>query len=196
MKTVTVEGLLRSELGKKSTRQLRSEGNVPGVIYGGTHNVHFSASQKALKPVVYTPDFLQVQIIVDGKTYNCILKDLQFDKLTDEVIHIDFLELVNTKRVRATVPLKFTGQSKGVKEGGRFISKMNAIKLRTMPQNLKEYIEVDITNLEIGKNLRIEDIKITDTEILHHPRIPIASVVTTRALKQEEAAGAKDAAKK
>jgi large subunit ribosomal protein L25 len=185
MKQVTIEGQLRSEFGKKASRHVRAEGKVPCVIYGGSSTIHFTTTHKELKSIVYTPEFKQAIITVDGKTYNCILKDLQMDKITDEVTHIDFMELVSGRRINATVPLRFTGTSVGVKAGGRFVVKMNTINIRTQPENLKEAIEVDITDLEIGKNLRIEDIKVENTEILHHKRIPVAAVVITRALKQE-----------
>jgi large subunit ribosomal protein L25 len=185
MKQVTIEGQLRSEFGKKASRHVRAEGKVPCVIYGGSNTVHFTATHKDLKSIVYTPEFKRAMITVNGTTYNCILKDLQMDKITDEVTHIDFMELVPGRKINATVPLRYTGLSVGVKAGGRFVVKMNTINIRTAPENLKEAIEVDITNLEIGKNLRVEDIQVENTEILHHKRIPVAAVVITRALKQE-----------
>lgn len=195
MKQVTIEGQLRSEFGKKASRHVRSEGQVPCVIYGGSQNVHFTTTHKDLKHIVYTPEFKQATINVDGKVYNCILKDIQMDKITDEVTHIDFLELVPGKKVNARVPLRFVGQSVGVKAGGRFVIKMSTINIRTTPESLKEAIEVDITNLEIGKNLRIEDVNVENTEIMHNRRIPIAAVVITRALKQEANAAAKEGKK-
>lgn len=191
MKLITIEGQLRSEFGKKASRHIRSEGKVPCVIYGGSSNIHFTTTPKELKPIVYTPEFNKAVIKVDGKDYTCILKDLQFDKISDEVTHIDFLELVEGKRVNANVPLRFVGQSVGVKAGGRFVIKMNTIKVRTTPENLASHIDVDITNLEIGRNLRIEDVVVSNTEIMHNKRIPIAAVVTTRALKQEATEAAK-----
>ncbi len=191
MKQITISGQLRSEFGKKASRQIRSEGKVPCVIYGGSKNIHFTATPKELKGIVYTPEFKIAFIQIDGNNYNCILKDLQFDKISDEVIHIDFLELVPNKKMNATVPLNFVGQSVGVKAGGRFEIKMSSIKVRTTPENLKAQIDVDITNLEIGKNLRIEDIQLDNIEIMHNKRIPIAAVVTTRALKQQENEAAK-----
>src|ERR1700750_451402 len=124
MKTITIEGQLRTELGKKATRQLRSQELVPGVIYGGAQEINFAAPARAFKPFVYTPSFQLAEVKVDGKTYKCILKDLQFDKVTDALIHVDFLELVEDRPVVATIPLKFTGVSKGVKDGGKLITKM------------------------------------------------------------------------
>jgi large subunit ribosomal protein L25 len=188
MKTITIEGHLRTEIGKQATRQLRSEEKVPGVIYGGAKEVNFSAPATAFKTLVYTPDFQLAEIHVGGNSYRCILKDLQFHKVTDDLIHADFLELVEDKKVIATIPIKFTGAAKGVKDGGKLIQKMKALKVKTFPKFLKENIEVDLTELELNGNVRVEDVKVENYEILNSPRIPIASVVLTRQLKQEEAA--------
>ena len=188
MKSITIEGQLRTETGKKATRQLRSQDMVPGVIYGGEKEISFSAPSMAFKTFVYTPEFQQAEIKLNGKTYNCILKDLQFDKVTDKLIHIDLMELVEDKKVIADIPIKFTGVSKGVKEGGHLIIKMKSLKVKSLPKHLKEQIEVDITNLELNGNIRVEDVKEANYEILNSPRIPIASVTMTRQLKQEETA--------
>ena len=188
MKSITIEGQLRTETGKKATRQLRSQGLVPGVIYGGTEEVSFTAPLLAFKSIVYTSAFQLAEIKVDGKTYKCILKDLQFDKESDQLAHVDFLQLVADKAVIATIPIKFTGASQGVKDGGRLITKVKSLKIKSLPQHLKENIEVDITNLQLNGNIRVEDVNEPDYEILNSPRIPIASVVMTRQLKQEEAA--------
>jgi large subunit ribosomal protein L25 len=196
MKTITIEGQLRTEMGKKATRQLRSQELVPGVIYGGAKEINFQAPAKAFKTLVYTPEFQLAAVKVDGKEYTCILKDLQFDKVNDALTHVDLLELVEDRAVVATLPLKFTGASAGVKAGGKLITKMKALKVKTLPKYLKENIEVDITNLELNANIRVEDVKEANMEILNSPRIPIASVVMTRQLKQEEAAAAKDEKKK
>jgi large subunit ribosomal protein L25 len=188
MKTITIEGQLRTGTGKKAARQLRSQGLVPGVIYGGTQEINFAAPVLAFKSIVYTSDFQLADITVEGKKYQCILKDIQFDKVSDALAHLDFLELVQDKAIIATIPIKFSGVSIGVKEGGRLITKMKALKIKTLPKYLKENIEVDITNLELNGNIRVEDVKEANYEILNSPRIPIASVVMTRQLKQEEAA--------
>jgi large subunit ribosomal protein L25 len=188
MKSITIKGQLRTGFGKAATRELRSQELVPGVIYGGAQEINFSAPATAFKPLVYTPSFQYAEVDVDGKTYKCILKDLQFDKVSDHLIHVDLMELVDDKKVIATIPLKFTGVSKGVKDGGKFVAKINSLKVKTFPKYLKEQIEVAIDNLELNGNIRVEDVKIDNYEILNSPRIPIASVVLTRQLKQEEAA--------
>lgn len=197
MKSVKIEGKKRSDLGKKATRQVRSEGNVPAVIYGGKETIHFSAPVMNFRSLVYTPDFQLAEITVDGKTYKTIMKDLQFDVVTDELNHIDFLELVEDRKVNATLPIKFHGQSQGVKDGGRLELKIKSLNVRTYPKYLTENIAVDITNLQLHGNIRVEDVKAENMEIMNSPRIPIASVVTTRALRQEatEAAAAAGGAK-
>lgn len=191
MKTITIEGQLRTETGKKATRQLRSEEKVPGVIYGGASEINFVAPAKAFKALVYTPEFQLAEVKIDGKSYRCILKDLQFDKVTDLLTHVDLLELVDDKKVIATLPLHLTGAPIGVKEGGKLVTKIKSLKVKTLPKYLKSSIELDITNLKLNENVRVEDVKADNMEILNSPRIPIASIVMTRQLKQEEAAAEK-----
>ena len=188
MNTITIEGQLRTGFGKTATRQLRSQELVPGVIYGGAQEINFSAPAAAFKPLVYTPNFQFAEVKLDGKTYRTILKDLQFDKVNDHLIHVDLLELVEDKKVIADIPVKFTGIAKGVKDGGKLITKMKSLKVKTYPKYLKEQIEVPVDNLDLNGNIRVEDVKVDNYEILNSPRIPIVSVVLTRQLKQEEAA--------
>ena len=196
MKTITIEGQLRTEYGKQATRQLRSEEKVPGVIYGGAKEINFSATNSDLRPLVYTSEFLLTELNVDGGTYRCIIKDLQFDKVTDKLIHIDFLELVEDRPVVATLPLKLTGTPNGVKEGGKLVTKMKSLKVKTLPKYLKESIDVDISSLELNANIRVEDVVAENFEIMNSPRIPVATVVTTRQLRQEEATTEKAPASK
>ena len=186
MKTITIEGQLRTETGKKATRQLRSQELVPGVIYGGAKEINFSAPASSFKNLVYTPAFQLAEIKVNGQSYKCIMKDLQFDKVSDELNHVDFLELTEGRPVVATIPIKFSGTPVGVKEGGQLITKMKSLKVKTEPQYLMENIEVKLDDLELHGNIRVEDVVIDNYEILNSPRIPIASVVTTRQLRQEE----------
>lgn len=195
MRKITIEGQIRTEFGKSATRQLRSEDKVPAVIYGGAQEVNFSAPAIAFKNLVYTPDFMIVEVKVDGKTYNCVLKDLQFDKVSDKLIHIDLLELVEDKKLIVTLPLKLTGTAEGVKAGGKLVVKMKSLKVKAYPKDLRENIELDITGLQLNGNVRVEDVNAPNMEIMNSPRIPIASVTMTRQLKQEEATAAKEAKK-
>ena len=196
MKSITIEGQLRTESGKKATRQLRSQQLVPAVIYGGKSEISFSAPASAFKSIVYTPEFMLADVTVNGTTHRCILKDLQFNKVSDLLTHVDFLELVDDKKVIASLPLKYVGTAVGVKAGGKLVTKMKSVKVKTLPKYLKEFIEVDITSLELNTNIRVQDIVAENMEIMNSPRIPIASVTMTRQLKQEEATAAKTATAK
>lgn len=189
MRTITIEGQIRTEFGKSATRQLRSEEKVPAVIYGGAKEINFSAPATAFKNIVYTADFMLADINIDGTTYQCVLKDLQFDKVTDRLIHVDFLELVSDKNVIVNIPLNFTGTPHGVREGGRLSLKIKALKVKTLPKYLVENIEVDISDLKLNQNIRVSDVKAPNMEVMNSPRIPVASVGLTRALKQEESKG-------
>jgi large subunit ribosomal protein L25 len=194
MKTITIEGQIRTEFGKAATRQLRSEEKVPAVIYGGAKEINFSAPAAAFKNIVYTPDFMLADVTVEGNTYKCVLKDIQFDKVTDQLIHVDFLELVGNKKVTVNIPLKFTGAPAGVKEGGKLAIKMKSLKVKTLPEHLSENIEMDISDLKLNENVRVQDVHAPNMEILNSPRIPVAYVTMTRQLKQEEAKPAAAAA--
>src|ERR1044071_7254952 len=180
MKTITIEGQLRTGFGKTATRQLRSQEQVPGVIYGGAQEINFYAPAAAFKTLVYTPEFQKAEVKVDGKTYHCILKDLQFDKVTDALIHVDLLELVEDKKVIASIPVHAVGNPKGVKDGGKMHVKLKSLKVKTYPKYLKEHIELKVDDLELNQSIRVEDVKIEHFEMLNSPRIPVVSVAITR----------------
>lgn len=189
MKTIKLQAEARSERGKSAARRLRSEGKIPAVIYGGEDAIHCSVKPLDVRGLVYTPEFQIAEVEIDGKATRCIIKDLQFDVLTDELTHIDFLELVENKKVIADLPINFVGQPVGVKEGGRLIIKLKSVKVRTLPKYLTEHLSVDISNLALNGNVRVQDIPADNMEVMNPPRIPIASVVLTRALRQAGAEG-------
>jgi len=140
---------------------------------------------------VYTSEFQLAEVTVEGKTYKCILKDLQFDKVSDALIHVDLLELVDNKKVIATLPLKLVGAAAGVKAGGKLVVKLKSLKVKAFPKDLREFIELDITKLELNENIRVQDVQVPNIEVMNPPRIPVASIVMTRLLKQEETEAAK-----
>lgn len=185
MRTISVKAELRTDMGKKASRDLRAQDRVPGIIYGGEKEIAFHAKAYDLRPVIYTADFMIVELEIDGKKYKCILKDLQFDVVTDKLSHVDFLELVEGKKVIAELPLNFVGQPIGVtRDGGRLVLKMNTLKVRTYPKDLVENIEVDISKLRLLQNVRVEDVKVENMEVMNAPRQPVASITLTRTLRQ------------
>jgi len=187
MKTVTVEGNVRTDLGKKATLILRREGGVPCVLYGGEENVHFSAPAKAFKNIVYTPDFNLVNVEVDGKSHRAVMQDLQFHPVTDKLLHIDFMALTDGRAITTSLPIVFEGLAEGVKAGGKLLPKERRLKVKTLPENLIGELKVDVTNLTLGKSVKVGDLSYENIEILNNPNIPIASVEIPRALKSAQA---------
>lgn len=191
MKTITVEGQLRKEVGKKATKAIRSAHGVPCVLYGSDQNVHFSAGQKAVKPLIYTPDFQKAAIQVEGKTYTAIVKDLQFHPVTDELLHLDFQELVEGRKVLVELPVRLVGLAKGVRAGGKLLQKMRTVKVKTLPKYLVSEIVVNVDDLELGRSVRVRDIDLGGVEFVTPEATPIASVEITRALRSAAAAAEK-----
>ena len=184
MESVAFNAQLRSEINKKTTKAARKEGLVPGVIYGGKEPVHFLARPFDFRDIIYTPDFKLAEINIDGKTYKCILKDLQIHPVTDAVVHMDFIELVPGNTIRVELPVKFTGVAPGVKEGGKLMPKMRAVKVKTTIESLVDHVEVDVSALTLGNSVRVRDIETNEgVHIMNSPNIPVASVEIPRALR-------------
>ncbi len=195
MKSVEIKGTARTGLGKKAARAARREGLVPCIIYGGDQVVHFNIEPKAIKSVVYTPEFKKANISLDGNVYPCILKEAQFHPVSDALLHIDFLELVEGSILKVDIPVRCEGPAAGVKEGGRLTQKLRRIKVKTTSDKLIEELVVDVKDLLLGQSVRVKDIEaIEGMEIMNSPNIPIASVETPRALRSEEDEAAEEAA--
>jgi len=189
MKTIAVKGTLRPDLGKKSTKALRNAGLVPCVVYGGENNVHFSAPAQDFRDLIYTNEFRVAEIEVEGKKYKAIIKATQFHPITDTLLHIDLLELVEGKAVKTELPLRLVGQPSGVKEGGVLIQKIRKLNIKTTPDKLSPAIEVNVDHLTLGKSIRIREVQVQEgIEIMNSGGIPIASVEVPRALRSADAA--------
>ncbi len=194
MKSLTLEGAERTEIGGKHARQYRRDGFVPCVIYGRGETVHFHAPYNAFQKIVYNPEFFTVTITVNGKEYSTILKEIQFHPVTDKISHIDFLELDPAKKVTAEVPLKLIGQAAGVKAGGKLDQKMRKLKIRALPKDLIEHVEINVENLELGKSIKVEEVKIPNVEILNIGYLPIAATYIPRVVEEKPAAAAVEGA--
>lgn len=194
MKTVSLSGSSRANVGKSDAKTLRTKGNVPCVLYGGGEQIHFYADERAFKPLIFTPNAHIVELSVDGKNYRCVLQETQYHKINDRLIHADFLLVVEGKPVTMEIPVKTTGQSIGVKAGGKLVLKQRKLKVRGLANELPDAIELNIENLEIGKSISVGDISIKGVTLLAPKNIAVVSVQTTRAVAQAESAPA--AAKK
>ena len=184
MQTVAIEGTIRKEVGTKYARAVRKTGHVPCVVYGGENVVHFHAHKNAFSKLVYTPEFKKVEINLDGSTYHAIIKDTQFHPVTDALVHVDFIELVSGKKVKAEVPVVITGTAPGIKVGGKLQQSIRKVKIEATPSTLIDSVSVDVSNLELGESVRIRDITAIDgVAILNPPAIPVAAIVIPRALR-------------
>jgi large subunit ribosomal protein L25 len=189
MKTIEIKAVSRDHFGKKGSNALRAEGNVPCVMYGGKENLHFYAHENAFRGLVYTPDVFLVNVIIDGKSYNAVMKDLQFHPVTDKLQHIDFIQVDEKKPVVVDLPIRITGESAGVKAGGKLNLKRRTLKVKGMANDIPEHLSVDITPLEIGQSIKIGDITYDKLDIIDNKRAMIVGVAVSRiSLKEEEAA--------
>ena len=195
MKTVAVNGTLREELGKKGASSVRREERIPCVVYGGGDVVHFSTTYADLRYLVYTSEFKTAEVNVDGKSYRAILKDVQFHPVTDEIVHADFLRLIDGTTIKVELPIHFKGVSPGIKSGGKLQQLLRRISVKTTPEHLVEELEVDISSLELGQSIRIRDVDVTEgIDILMSPSVPVAMVEVPRALRSAEELAAEEAA--
>lgn len=186
MKSVTLSGSLRTNVGKVNAKAVREKGNVPCVIYGGKEQIHFEADIRAFKPVIFTPNAHIVEIDLGGKVYKTVLQEAQYHKINDKLIHADFLEIMDGKPVTANIPVTMTGQSDGVKKGGKLVLKMRKLKVRGIADKLPDTIEIDITKLDIGDSVAVGDITVEGATLLNAKNVSVVSVTTTRAVAAAE----------
>lgn len=193
MKTVTLSGSTRSNVGKTDAAALRLKGHVPCVIYGGKEQIHFHADIRAFKPIIFTPEVSIVDIQLEGKSFKAILQEAQYHKINDKLIHADFLEIVDSKPVTVSLPVKIAGQSEGVKKGGKLTVKMRKLKVKGLVSKLPEFIEVNVDKLDIGDSIAVGDITIDGVTMLNAKNVTVIGVSATRATAAADEAAAKDA---
>lgn len=192
MKTVELQGTLRDLKGKKASKSLRAQENVPCVLYGNGENKYFYAAESSFREIIYTPNVYLINLDLNGKKHQAIIQDIQFHPVTDKLVHIDFYEVSDDKKVVVSLPIKTSGNSQGVKEGGKLSVDRKRLKVKAFVKDMPEIIDIDITNLGMGKTIRIGDLKFDKVEFVESASIPVLSVKTTRAAKEAaEAAPAK-----
>lgn len=187
MKSIEIKAVSRDQFGKKSSNSLRAERNVPCVMYREKENLHFYAHENAFRGLVYTPDVFLVNLIVDGKSYTAVMKDMQFHPVSDRLQHIDFMQVTEDKPVVMDIPLRITGDSTGVKAGGKLRVKRRTLKVKGLVKDLPEHLSIDITNIGIGQSVKIGDLSYEKLEIIDNKRAMIVSVDVSRvSIKDEE----------
>jgi large subunit ribosomal protein L25 len=198
MKSITIKGSERESVGKVATKALRNAGAIPCVLYGGDQPVHFSAEEKAFKNLVYTPNAHTVVIdLGNGKSFNAILQDIQVHPVTDRILHIDFFQLFDNKEITMEVPVKIVGTSKGVLAGGVLRLNTRKLKVKALPSNLPDFVEADITPLEMGNKLYVTKLVSDKYKLMHPDNTVVCQVRISRAAMKaaQEAAKAAKAPK-
>ncbi|MCF8236889.1 MAG: 50S ribosomal protein L25 [Saprospiraceae bacterium] len=188
MNYIQIAGESRDLTGKKASKAVRNNGAIPCCIYG-EQNINFSTTEKHLRTLVYTPDFKLADITIDGKSYKCILKDIQFHPTSEAIVHVDFQELIPKRPIKVEIPVRLTGVAKGVKNGGKMLNLLRRIKVKTTPEQLVDELFADVTHLTLGQAMRVKEVQVPEgIEILVAPNIPICQVEIPRALRSATAA--------
>jgi large subunit ribosomal protein L25 len=181
MKSITIDGSQRESVGKKATKALRNAGQVPCVLYGGDKPVHFSAPELAFSKLVYTPNAHTVVInLENGETLNAVLQDIQFHPVTDRILHVDFYQLFEDKEIALDIPVQLVGNSRGVKNGGVLRKNNRKLRIKALPTNLPDFIEIDITPLKIGDKVAVGDLPSGDYTFLHTDNTVVCQIKTAR----------------
>ncbi len=197
MKTIEVKGQNRTGLGKSQTKNIRKGGLIPCIVYGNGETIHFSTEPLEIRDLIFTNEFRKANIILDGKNIECIVKDVQYHPVSDAILHVDFQTLSVGKVVKVSLPIRLVGTSEGQKVGGTLVQKMRKLQVFAKPESLSETINVDITLLELGKSLRVRDIKLEEgVEAITNGSIPVASIDIPRALRSAQTKAATEGKKK
>ncbi len=166
MKIVPMSGSLRENVGKKDAKSLRKTDLVPCVMYGDGNQIHFSVDAKSFKSIVFTPEVCFVDITIDGNVYRTMLQDIQYHPVSDNILHADFLKLDDKKTIVMSVPVKVKGVSEGVLKGGKLDLRLRKLKVKALPNNMPEQIDVDITGLDIAQGKKVGDLAMANVELL------------------------------
>ena len=194
MKSVSISGSPRANVGKKDATALRNAKQVPCVLYGGKEQIHFAVLAADFKNLIYTPDVCTVDLEIAGKNYNAIMQEAQFHKIFDHILHVDFLEIIPGKPVTMNIPVKTTGTSPGVRAGGKLVKKLKTLRAKGLVEKMPDTINIAIDAMEIGQSVRVEDIIIDGLTFLNAQNIKVVGVETTRVVAAEEAKAAAPAA--
>ncbi len=187
MKSITINGSQRESVGKAATKALRNAGKVPCVVYGGDKTIHFSADALAFNKLVYTPDVHTVVIALeDGSKIDAILQDIQFHPVTDNILHIDFYQIFEGKEVSMVIPVRITGNSPGVRNGGVLRIVNRSLRVKALPKNLPDFLEADISEMKIGDVMTVADLGGDDYTILNEAKRVVCQVRTSRVAIQNE----------
>lgn len=197
MKTIAITAEVKQGTGRSISANARKEGKVPCVLYGGSENVNLLVSEKELNKFLYTPEVLIAEIAIEGgKTVKALVQDAQFHPVSDKTLHADFKELIAGQPVKVSLPINVVGNSAGVRAGGKLKQILRKLRVKGMPENLPDYIDIDITDVNIGQSFRVNQLKLDGVEFLDAANNVVVTVAATRATRQAEEAAAATTGKK
>ena len=195
MKSFDLKGTLRKELGKKATKQVRANGNIPCILYGnGKVTATFEVAANDVRKLIYTPEIFVVNINIEGTVYNAIIQELQFHPVNDSILHIDFLQIDESKPVVIKVPVETEGHAEGVKAGGKLLQNMRRLKVKAIYTDIPEKLTINVEKLELNKTIQVKDLSFDKISLLDNPENVVVAVRTTRAAATTDAAAAPAAA--
>ena len=183
MKTVEIIGFKRANLGKSEAKRLRADSQVPCVLYGGDEQIHFSAPMILFRELVYTDEAHFVHLNIEGKEFQAILQDIQFHPVSEIILHVDFLQIFEGKKLKMDIPVHFEGTSPGVAKGGTLIKKRRHLRVLALPKDMPEHIVVDLGKLDFGRAIKVNEIEVSNFEILDSSIASVAVVEVPRALR-------------
>jgi len=186
MESIEIKGTLRKDLGKKSTKKLRNEGYVPSVIYGGKENIHFYGEEKTFHKIIYTPNVYLINLNIEGETHKTVIQDIQFHPVTDIILHVDFVKCFEDKEIIVKIPVKLTGSSIGLKNGGKLRSRRRILKIKGLPKDLPDFLEIDISDIDIGDSVKVQELSYDNISLIDPPRAMVVGVVSSRLAQLEE----------
>ena len=197
MKSIEIKGSLRTETGKKATRDLRKNNSVPCVLYGLNKDengnqvaTHFTVTNDGLRNLVYTPHIYVVDLNIDGKIVTAIMKDIEFHPVTDNILHVDFLQIDESNPIVMEVPVKLEGLAEGVKAGGKLALQVRKLKVKALYNLIPERLVIDVTNLGLGKTIKVGELNYEGLQILNAKEAVVCAVKLTRAARGAQAAAA------
>ncbi|MDD2688363.1 MAG: 50S ribosomal protein L25 [Bacteroidales bacterium] len=194
MKSVSISGSLRENVGKKDAKSQRAKGLIPAVLYGNKQQKHLLIDEKAINPLIYTPEVKYVELTVGEETHKVIIQELQFHPVSDKLLHVDFLEILDNKPITIEIPILVEGSSPGVLQGGKLSKKARKIKVKGLLEHIPENIKLNISKLNILDSIKVEDVKVDNIDIVEIPSKVLVSVLSSRSVEvsEESAEGTAD----
>ena len=183
MKKLEIVGYKRANLGRNESKEIRAEGSIPCVLYGGQEQVHFFAPSIMFRELLFTPDIYEVTLNIEGDEYRAVLQETQYHPVSDALLHADFLQIIDGKPIKVAVPVRIVGNAPGVQKGGKLVTRVRKLRVRGLAQNIPDYIDVNVSQLDLGKSIRVGQIPVKDIELLESTSNPVATIEIPRALR-------------